>query len=106
MDFVNSKDAAPTRRKFLSKAAAATAGTAALGFPMVSKAQTTTFRFQSTWPSKDIFHEYATDFAKKVNDMAGGRQSTQGRESAERWRLRRSAAKSYGRRTRRTRRRR
>jgi TRAP-type mannitol/chloroaromatic compound transport system substrate-binding protein len=73
MDFVNSKDAAPTRRKFLSKAAAATAGTAALGFPMVSKAQTTTFRFQSTWPSKDIFHEYATDFAKKVNDMAGGR---------------------------------
>ncbi|HQR75431.1 MAG TPA: twin-arginine translocation signal domain-containing protein, partial [Burkholderiaceae bacterium] len=73
MDFVNSKDAAPTRRKFLSKAAAATAGTAALGFPMVSKAQTTTFRFQSTWPSKDIFHEYASDFAKKVNDMAGGR---------------------------------
>ena len=73
MDFVNSKDAAPTRRKFLSKAAAATAGTAALGFPMVSKAQTTTFRFQSTWPSKDIFHEYATDFAKKVNDMAGSR---------------------------------
>src|SRR5512145_1998197 len=53
------KDAAPTRRKFLSSAAAATAGTAALGFPMVSKAQTVTFRFQSTWPSKDIFHEYA-----------------------------------------------
>jgi TRAP-type mannitol/chloroaromatic compound transport system substrate-binding protein len=73
MDFVKSKDAAPTRRKFLSKAAAATAGTAALGIPMVSKAQTTTFRFQSTWPTKDIFHEYATDFAKKVNDMAGGR---------------------------------
>jgi TRAP-type mannitol/chloroaromatic compound transport system substrate-binding protein len=30
-------------------------------------------RFQSTWPSKDIFHEYAQDFAKKVNDMAGSR---------------------------------
>jgi TRAP-type mannitol/chloroaromatic compound transport system substrate-binding protein len=73
MDFVKSKDAAPTRRTFISKAAAATAGTAALGFPMVSRAQTTTFRFQSTWPSKDIFHEYASDFAKKVNDMAGGR---------------------------------
>ena len=73
MDFVKSKDAAPTRRKFLSKAAAATAGTAALGIPMVSRAQTTTLRFQSTWPTKDIFHEYATDFAKKVNDMAGGR---------------------------------
>ncbi|HET9024415.1 MAG TPA: TRAP transporter substrate-binding protein [Burkholderiaceae bacterium] len=67
------KDAAPTRRKFLSSAAAATAGTAALGFPMVSKAQTTTLRFQSTWPAKDIFHEYAADFVKKVNDMGGTR---------------------------------
>ena len=26
-------------------------------------------RWQSTWPSKDIFHEYALDYAKKVNDM-------------------------------------
>ncbi|HSQ11328.1 MAG TPA: TRAP transporter substrate-binding protein [Burkholderiaceae bacterium] len=73
MDFIKSKDAAPTRRKFLSTAAAATAGTAALGFPMVSTAQTTTLRFQSTWPTKDIFHEYATDFSKKVNEMAGNR---------------------------------
>jgi TRAP-type mannitol/chloroaromatic compound transport system substrate-binding protein len=67
------KDAAPTRRKFISGAAAATAGTVALGFPMVSRAQTTAFRFQSTWPAKDIFHEYASDFVKKVNDMAGNR---------------------------------
>jgi len=29
-------------------------------------------RFQSTWPSKDIFHEYALDFGKKINDMTGG----------------------------------
>jgi len=29
-------------------------------------------RFQSTWPSKDIFHEYAVDFGKRVNDMTGG----------------------------------
>jgi TRAP-type mannitol/chloroaromatic compound transport system substrate-binding protein len=40
---------------------------------MISNAQTTSLRFQSTWPAKDIFHEYANDFAKKVNDMAGGR---------------------------------
>ncbi|MEY2729042.1 MAG: hypothetical protein RL584_168, partial [Pseudomonadota bacterium] len=32
-----------------------------------------TLRFQSTWPAKDLFHEFANDFAKKVNDMAGGR---------------------------------
>src|SRR6476620_8734168 len=29
-------------------------------------------RFQSTWPTKDIFHEYALDYAKTVNDMTGG----------------------------------
>jgi TRAP-type mannitol/chloroaromatic compound transport system substrate-binding protein len=42
--------------------------------PMIATAQTTTtLRFQSTWPAKDIFHEYANDFAKKVNDMASGK---------------------------------
>ncbi|MFN7570570.1 MAG: TRAP transporter substrate-binding protein [Betaproteobacteria bacterium] len=61
------------RRSFLGRAAAATAGATALGFPMVSRAQTVAFRFQSTWPAKDIFSEYANDFAKKINDMAGGR---------------------------------
>ena len=29
-------------------------------------------RWQSTWPQKDIFHEFALDFAKKVNEMTGG----------------------------------
>jgi TRAP-type mannitol/chloroaromatic compound transport system substrate-binding protein len=61
--------AAP-RRRFLKSAAA---GSDLAAAPMVSTAQTTSLRFQSTWPTKDIFHEYALDFAKKVNDMAGGR---------------------------------
>jgi TRAP-type mannitol/chloroaromatic compound transport system substrate-binding protein len=65
-------DPAP-RRRFLRSATAAGVGTAALAVPMVSNAQTVSFRFQSTWPAKDIFHEYANDFAKKVNDMAGAR---------------------------------
>jgi len=61
------------RRKFLGGAAAGSAALGSLGFPMIAKSQaTTTFRFQSTWPAKDIFHEYANDFAKKVNDMTGG----------------------------------
>jgi len=61
------------RRTFLRGAAVAATGAAALGFPMVARAQgPITMRFQSTWPSKDIFHEYANDFAKKVNDMTGG----------------------------------
>ena len=61
------------RRRFLRNAAVAAGTTGALAAPMVSRAQTTSLRFQSTWPAKDIFHEYANDFAKKVNDMAGGR---------------------------------
>src|SRR6185369_6820671 len=61
------------RRRFLKKASAGAIGASALAAPMVSNAQTVSMRFQSTWPTKDIFHEYAQDFAKKVNDMAGGR---------------------------------
>src|SRR5258705_3526527 len=61
-----------TRRKFLAGAA----GAGALAFPMISKGQAatgpTSMRLQSTWPSKDIFHEYALDYAKQVNDMTGG----------------------------------
>jgi TRAP-type mannitol/chloroaromatic compound transport system substrate-binding protein len=59
-----------SRRTFLSGAAVAAATVAA---PRVAEAQgPVSMRFQSTWPSKDIFHEYALDFAKKVNDMTGG----------------------------------
>ncbi len=63
-----------SRRKFLASAAIAAGGAAAtMGFPAVLKAQgPITMRWQSTWPTKDIFHEYALDFAKKVNDMTGG----------------------------------
>ncbi len=78
------------RRKFLSGAAAATAGVAAIAFPMMAAAQDKkgdakaaapavvssagpiSLRWQSTWPSKDIFHEFALDFAKKVSDISGG----------------------------------
>jgi len=60
-----------TARRNMLKGAAVAAG--AMSAPMVSRAQTVSLRFQSTWPAKDIFHEYANDFAKRVNDMAGGR---------------------------------
>src|SRR6202521_1324067 len=62
---------AATRRKCLLAAGAT--GAAAVAAPNVLKAQgAQSMRFQSTWPSKDIFHEYALDYAKKVNDMTGG----------------------------------
>jgi TRAP-type mannitol/chloroaromatic compound transport system substrate-binding protein len=70
---MNPADTAPRRRKFLKAASTAAVATGALAAPAISRAQTVAFRFQSTWPSKDIFHEYANDFAKKVNDMAGSR---------------------------------
>src|SRR5512134_2483145 len=67
------QQASATRRKFLTGAAAATTGAAITAFPMIAKAQgPVSMRWQSTWPAKDIFHEYALDFAKKVNDMTGG----------------------------------
>jgi TRAP-type mannitol/chloroaromatic compound transport system substrate-binding protein len=62
-----------SRRYVLKAAAVAAGGAATLGFPMVLKAQgPIQMRWQSTWPARDIFHEYALDFAHKVNDMTGG----------------------------------
>lgn len=59
-----------TRRRFLGVAATAATVVAA---PTVVKAQgPISMRWQSTWPAKDIFHEFALDYAKKVNDMTGG----------------------------------
>ena len=67
----STKDKISTRRRFL-KVAAAGAATAVVA-PSVVRAQgPISMRWQSTWPSKDIFHEYAQDYAKRVNDMTGG----------------------------------
>src|SRR5690349_17122180 len=60
------------RRKFLTGAVAATNGTATSGFPPIVKAQVPiSMRFQSTCPAKEIYHEYARDYAKLVNDTTG-----------------------------------
>ncbi|HSE88501.1 MAG TPA: twin-arginine translocation signal domain-containing protein [Candidatus Binatia bacterium] len=60
-------------RRNVLKAAVAAGGAAALGFPAIVKSQgPIAMRWQSTWPQKDIFHEYALVFAKKVNDLTGG----------------------------------
>jgi TRAP-type mannitol/chloroaromatic compound transport system substrate-binding protein len=65
------KDTTSSRRRFLKTAAVGAAATVAA--PSIVSAQgATSMRFQSTWPAKDIFHEYALDYAKKVNDMTGG----------------------------------
>jgi len=61
------------RRKFLKTAAAGAAGAAAIGFPMVSRAQTMTLKMQGSWGAKDIFNDYANDYVNRVNEMGGGR---------------------------------
>ena len=57
------------RRRLL----AAAAGAAGVAMPQVSRAQTAVWRFQSAWAARDIFHEFAVDYAKKVEEMTGGR---------------------------------
>ena len=57
------------RRHLLTGTAAAAA---VLGTPAAAFAPKHRLRFQSIWPAKDIFHEFANDFARKVNDMSSG----------------------------------
>ena len=73
------EDVKISRRKFLKKAAVvgSVAGASTLGFPMVSRAKTTVLKMQGAWGAKDIFNDYATDYVKRVNEMAGGRLKIQ-----------------------------
>ena len=67
------KATSPTRRKFLTGAAAA-AGAAAVSAPMISVAQSPiVIKMQGAWGAKDIFNEMAQEYVTRVNEMAGGR---------------------------------
>ena len=62
------------RRKFLTGAAAAGAGAASLGFPMIAKSQSPiVIKMQGAWSATDIFNEFAQEFVTRVNEMSGGR---------------------------------
>jgi TRAP-type mannitol/chloroaromatic compound transport system substrate-binding protein len=63
-----------SRRKFLTGAAAATAGAATLGFPMIGRTQSPiVLKMQGAWGAKDIFNEMAQEYVTRVNEMTGGR---------------------------------
>jgi TRAP-type mannitol/chloroaromatic compound transport system substrate-binding protein len=63
-----------SRRGWLGAAAGAiAAGVGLLRAPRASAQATITLKMQSTWPTKEIFHEIFEDWAKKVNEMAAGR---------------------------------
>jgi TRAP-type mannitol/chloroaromatic compound transport system substrate-binding protein len=71
---INTADTASRRAFLKSGATAAVAGAATIAMPNVVRAQeAVVFKFQSTWPAKDIFHEFAQDFVNRVNEMGGGR---------------------------------
>ena len=61
-----------SRRKFLKTAGAGAAGAATLGFPMISRAQATTLKMQSSWGAKAVFQEFAQQYADRVEAMSGG----------------------------------
>jgi TRAP-type mannitol/chloroaromatic compound transport system substrate-binding protein len=67
-----------SRREFFQKAvvaagAAAAATTGVSGVRTASAQTSVTLKMQSTWPSKEVFHEIFEDWAKKVAEMSGGR---------------------------------
>ena len=72
---VSRRPKAVSRRGLLGAAAAGAiaTGVGLTSTPRVSAQTPVTFKMQSTWPTKDIFHEVFVDWGKKVQDMAGGR---------------------------------
>ena len=58
------------RRRFLL---AGLGGAAAVAMPQVSRAQAVNWRIQSAWPVRDMFHEFAVDYTKRVAAMTSGR---------------------------------
>jgi TRAP-type mannitol/chloroaromatic compound transport system substrate-binding protein len=62
--------ARPPRRRFLLAGAA---GAALVAMPQVSRAQTVDWRMQSAWPARDVLHEVAVDYARRVAAMTANR---------------------------------
>jgi len=73
MNGTEPKDPRAGRRGLLRATAAGATAAAVLATPNVSRAQTITLRFQSTWPQRDLLHEFAQDYVNRVNQMGGGR---------------------------------
>ncbi|MDR7445835.1 MAG: C4-dicarboxylate ABC transporter, partial [Armatimonadota bacterium] len=65
-----------SRRTFLKSAVAAGAFAATATLPRVNVARAQApivWKIQSTWPTRDIFHEVIVSLAQRVNEMSGGR---------------------------------
>jgi len=62
-----------SRRRFLKSAAVAAVGSTALGFPKISKSQTTTLKIQTAWGAGGIYQEMAHQYIERVEAMSAGR---------------------------------
>jgi TRAP-type mannitol/chloroaromatic compound transport system substrate-binding protein len=58
------------RRRFVLSAGMA--GAAAVAMPAIAQTQVQ-WRLQSAWSPRELFHEFAVDYAKKVEALSGGR---------------------------------
>lgn len=66
-------EATTSRRKFLKGGAAAVAGTAVAGFPMISVAdKPVVIKMQGAWGGSDMFKEFAMDYVNRVNELSAG----------------------------------
>jgi TRAP-type mannitol/chloroaromatic compound transport system substrate-binding protein len=63
----------PSRRKFLTGAAATAAGAGAvIAAPHVARAQTVTLKMQGSWGDQSIFSAMARQYTERVDKMSGG----------------------------------
>jgi TRAP-type mannitol/chloroaromatic compound transport system substrate-binding protein len=67
------KTASTSRRKFLKSGLAVAAGSVAAGFPMISVAAPKVIKMQTSWPSSDIWMDFARQYTERVERMSGGR---------------------------------
>lgn len=66
-------NASASRRRFLKGSLAAAVGSAAVGFPMVSVGAPLVVKMQTSWPSSDIWMDFARQYTERVERMSGGR---------------------------------
>lgn len=66
-------NASTSRRKFLKGGLAAAVGSVAVGFPMISVGAPLVVKMQTSWPSSDIWMDFARQYTDRVERMAGGR---------------------------------
>lgn len=62
-----------SRRKFLKGGLAAAVGSATVGFPMISMGAAKVVKMQTSWPSSDIWMDFARQYTERVERMSGDR---------------------------------